>query len=55
MLAVTNRLLLQTTKSCEFIDITPQVVAFVCLFCYTERLCSGVFQAHHRRYKGNRK
>ena len=29
MLAVTNRLLLQTTKPREFIDITPQVAAFV--------------------------
>lgn len=29
MPAVTNRLLLQTTKPREFIDITPQVVAFV--------------------------
>ena len=29
MLAVTNQLLLQTTKPREFIDITPQVVAFV--------------------------
>ena len=29
MPAVANRLLLQTTKPREFIDITPQVVAFV--------------------------
>ena len=29
MPAVTNRLLLQTTRSREFIDITPQVAAFV--------------------------
>ena len=46
MLAVTNQLLLQTTKPREFIDITPQVIAFRRLFRYTERLCSTVYSKH---------
>ena len=54
MPTVTNRLLLQTTKPREFIDITHSSRRLRRLLSYTERLRSGVFQAHHRRYQGNR-
>ena len=45
MPVVTNRLLLQTTKPREFIDITPQVVAFVASFAI-QNGCVVVYSRH---------